>query len=243
MSKKKKHKQHEEEGGEAWLLPYSDLMTLLLAVFIVLFAVGQVDKPKAEQMSDEFTEQMMTESYAAEKMSNREEKTQAEGAAEGESEQQQMEKLKAELDAKLQSENLSASVKTSIDGRGLVITLSNAIIFDPGSAEIKKENEDTLLEIADMVTVMDNFIRIEGHTDDVPMNSVEFPSNWDLSAARAANVVRLITSKTNLSPEKLIAVGYGEYRPVEDNSTEDGRGKNRRIDIIVLSEKYDDLEQ
>lgn len=242
MSKKKKHKQHEEEGGEAWLLPYSDLMTLLLAVFIVLFAVGQVDKPKAEQMSDEFTEQMMTESYAAEKRSSRE-KTQTEDAADGESEQQQMEKLKAELDAKLQSENLSASVKTSIDGRGLVITLSNAIIFDPGSAAIKKENEETLLEIADMVTVMDNFIRIEGHTDNVPMNSEEFPSNWDLSAARAANVVRLITSKTNLSPEKLIAVGYGEYRPVEDNSTEEGRGKNRRIDIIVLSEKYDDLEQ
>ncbi len=247
MSKKKKHKQHEEEGGEAWLLPYSDLMTLLLAVFIVLFAVGQVDKPKAEQMSDEFTEQMMTEIYAAEKMSNRE-KTQKENATDessidGKSEQQQMEELKSELDAKLQSENLSASVKTSMDGRGLVITLSNAIIFDPGSAEIKKENEETLLEIADMITVMDNFIRIEGHTDDVPMNSAEFPSNWDLSAARAANVVRLITSKTNLSPEKLIAVGYGEYRPVEDNSTEEGRGKNRRIDIIVLSEKYDDLEQ
>ena len=94
-----------------------------------------------------------------------------------------------------------------------------------------------------MVNVMDNFIRIEGHTDNVPMNSEEYRSNWDLSAARAANVVRLFTTKSNLAPEKLIAVGYGEYRPVEDNSTEEGRAKNRRIDIIVLSEKFDDLEQ
>ncbi|HVI40686.1 MAG TPA: OmpA family protein, partial [Anaerovoracaceae bacterium] len=168
---------------------------------------------------------------------------QNESPAAGESEQQQMEKLKAEIDAKLKSEKLTVAVTTSIDKRGLVISFNNAIIFESGSAEIKKENEDTLLEVADMIHIMDNYIRIEGHTDNVPMNSAEYPSNWDLSAARAANVVRLFTTKTNLSPEKLIAVGYGEYRPVEDNSTEEGRAKNRRIDIIVLNEKYDDLEQ
>lgn len=242
MSKKKKHQQHEEEGGEAWLLPYSDLMTLLLAVFIVLFAVSQIDKEKAQQMSDAFTDSMMTESYSAAKESSQE-KTQTDSTADSESELQQMEKLKAELDAKLKSENLSASVKTGIDKRGLVITLSNAIFFDPGSAEIKQENEKTLLEIANMVNVMNNYIRIEGHTDDIPMNSDLYRSNWDLSAARAANVVRLFTTKTNISPDRLIAVGYGEYRPVADNSTEAGRAKNRRIDIIVLSEKYNDLEQ
>lgn len=245
MAKKKRHKAHEEEGGEAWLLPYSDLMTLLLAVFIVLFAVSQVDVQKAQGMADEFTETMMTESYAEAKKSSQE-KSESENAASSGgaiSEQDQMEALKAELDAKLESENLSSSVQTDIDKRGLVISLSNAIFFDPGSAEIKPEHETTMLELAEMVNVMDNFIRIEGHTDNVPMNSEEYRSNWDLSAARAANVVRLFTTKSNLAPEKLIAVGYGEYRPVEDNSTEEGRAKNRRIDIIVLSEKFDDLEQ
>ena len=242
MSKKKKHKPHEEEGGEAWLLPYSDLMTLLLAVFIVLFAVSQIDKDKAQLMSDSFSDSMMTESYSAAKHSA-EEQAKADNPDSGESELAQMEKLKAELDAKLESENLSASVKTGIDKRGLVITLSNAIFFDPGSAEIKPQNEKTLLEIADMVNVMNHYIRIEGHTDDVPMNSDLYRSNWDLSAARAANVVRLFTTKTKIPPERLIAVGYGEYRPVSDNSTDAGRAKNRRIDIIVLSEKYDDLEQ
>ena len=154
-----------------------------------------------------------------------------------------MEALKAELDEKLKNENLTASVTTGIDHRGLVISLSNAILFDPGSAEIKKDYEGTLLEIAEMISVMDNLIRIEGHTDNVPMNSALYPSNWDLSVARAANVVRLITKKSNASPEKLIAVGYGEYRPIADNSTREGRAKNRRIDIIVLSDKYNSLEE
>ncbi len=236
---RKKQKKHEEEAGEAWLLPYSDLMTLLLAVFIVLFAVSQVDVEKAKAMSEEFGESMMTEGYSLSKANIQQQGDNVKTVSEAE----EMKELKEGLDAKLQRENLSASVTTSIDNRGLVISLNNAIFFDPGSAEIKKEHEKTLLEISEMLTVMDNFIRVEGHTDNVPMSSNLYPSNWDLSAARASNVVRLFYNNTNASPERLIAVGYGEYRPITDNSTEEGRAKNRRIDIILLSDKYDDLEQ
>lgn len=251
MSKKNKdtHIQHEEENSEVWLLPYSDLMTLLLAVFIVLFAVSQIDAEKAKMMSDEFSKSMMTESFALSRANEAKELPQqmggsiiGENSAGGESEIEKMEALKAELDAKLKSEHMTASVTTRIDKRGLVISLNNAVFFEPGSAEIKKENEDALLEIAEMIIVKDNLIRIEGHTDDIPMNSDIYPSNWDLSTARAANVVRLFINNTNASPEKLIAVGYGEYRPVADNSTEEGRAKNRRIDIIVLNDIYNDLE-
>jgi len=242
MSRKQKHAPHEEEGGEAWLLPYSDLMTLLLAVFIVLFAVSQIDQAKSEQMAAEFSEQMMNQSYNAAIVSKMND-PKKEGAASGVSEQDQMEDLKAQLDEMLKSENLTASVTTNIDNRGLVVSLSNAIFFDPGSAEIKKENIKALLEIADMVSIMDNYIRIEGHTDNIPMNSALYRSNWDLSAARAANVVRLLTEESKISPDRLIAVGYGEYRPIADNSTEEGRAKNRRIDIIVLNGKYNDLEE
>lgn len=245
MSRKKKHShQHEEEGGEAWLLPYSDLMTLLLAVFIVLFAVSQIDEQKAQQMSEAFTDSMMTQSYSqANPVKPVEPKEKEQPSVSSKSEQEQMEQLKDELDAELKSENMTASVKTSIDSRGLVITLSNAIFFDPGSAEIKKQNEETLIHVAEKVKSMNHFIRIEGHTDNVPMKSDMYPSNWDLSAARAANVVQLLINKAKVPPEKLIAVGYGEYRPVADNTTEDGRAKNRRIDIIVLSDKYNALEQ
>jgi chemotaxis protein MotB len=195
-------------------------------------------------MGAEFSEQMMNKSYNAASAVKVNDATPTGAAIEKiENEKDKMEALKAELDAKLKKENLTASVKTSIDERGLVISLNNAIFFDSGSAELKKDYENTLLEIGSMISVMNNFIRVEGHTDNVPMNSSLYRSNWDLSAARAANVVRLLTSGTSIPPERMIAVGYGEYRPIADNSTEDGRAKNRRIDIIVLNEKYNALEQ
>lgn len=254
MSKKNKHPHQEEEGGEAWLLPYSDLMTLLLAVFIVLFAVSQVDAGKAQQMSEEFSEQMMTESFVSSQAANKQ-STQAAVSTSIQTKEEQLEKaieqkelqnlkeLKADIDAKLQQENMSASVTTSIDKRGLVISFNNAILFESGSAQIKEENEHALLEIADMINNLNNYIRIEGHTDNVPMHSEIYPSNWELSTARAVSVVQLFIKECNVPPEKLVAVGYGEYRPVADNSTAEGRTKNRRIDIIVLSEKFNDLEK
>lgn len=257
MSKKKKHAHQEEEAGEAWLLPYSDLMTLLLAVFIVLFAVSQVDAEKAKQLAGEFSETMMTEGYYNSTIKNEGAQNPTSSKTEGQqskdskskdkkeskNEDQQMKELKAELDAKLQSDHMTSNVTTKIDKRGLVVSLNNAMFFDPGSAVVKKENEKALLDIAEKVNTMNHFIRIEGHTDNVPMSSELYPSNWDLSTARASNVVRLLISKSHVKPEKLIAVGYGEYRPIADNSTAEGRAKNRRIDIIVLSEKYNDLEK
>lgn len=259
MSKKKEPAHHEEEAGEAWLLPYSDLMTLLLAVFIVLFAVSKVDEAKAKAISSEFTESMMTEAYAEAVASEAAaaaagQGSQGEGSLStekvsaleeflGQYELQKLEDLKSELDTKLQSEGMSSSVSTSIDMRGLVIRLNNAIMFDSGSAEIKSEHEGSLIEIAAMINSLDNYIRIEGHTDNVPITSEIYPSNWELSSARAASVVQLFINKCSFLPNKLVAVGYGEYKPVEDNSTAEGREKNRRIDIIILSEKYNNLEE
>ena len=233
-------------------------MTLLLAVFIVLFAVSKVDAAKAEQISEQFTEQMMTEGYGAAMIAAAEAAENGEGSKGGsvsvespseienflgQYELRKLEDLKAELDAKLESEGMSDSVTTSIDMRGLVIRLNNAILFDSGSAEIKTENEGSLIEVANMINSLDNYIRIEGHTDNIPIRSNIYPSNWELSSARAASVVQLFINKCNFSPDKLVAVGYGEYKPVEDNSTAEGRALNRRIDIIVLSEKYNNLEK
>lgn len=286
MSKKNKHnKKHgEEEGGEAWLLPYSDLMTLLLAVFIVLFAVSKIDEEKAKEIAEEFREGMMTEEkdiFSGDGKSivdlfqeeghediNQDESS-AEGDNEGDSSQdntgtskeetnisqedlekflgkyelENLEELKADLDAIIEDEELSADMSISIDTRGLVISLKNAVLFESGSADIKVENEDTLLRVAETINKLNNYIRIEGHTDNIPINTPVYPSNWELSTARAASVVRLFIDECDVSPEKVVAVGYGEYKPIADNSTKEGREKNRRIDIIVLSEKYNNLEK
>ena len=251
MSKKKKG-GHEDENGGAWLLPYSDLMTLLLAVFIVLFAVSQVDAAKAQLMSEQFSDKMMSHEAAQSTQANREVEQkdasvtsiatdQVESFIE-QYELDKLQKLKEQLDAMLESKGLTGSVSTIIDVRGLVIRFNNAILFDSGSAEIKKESQSVLVDVAKLVDTMQNYIRIEGHTDTVPMSSAIYPSNWELSTARASSVVKLLISQCNFSPEKLVAVGYGEYKPVADNSTPEGRQKNRRIDIIVMSEKYNNLE-
>ena len=290
MSKKKK-KHGEEEGGEAWLLPYSDLMTLLLAVFIVLFAVSQVDVAKSEAMAAAFNSSMMTQgagifsgtgevvlplepdgqggdpaqtgtttestteestaseqsgeaqqSSAAQQSNEAQSESTANAGQAGQAEQDNLLEVEAKLNTLLKDEKMSSDISTVIDERGLVISLNNAILFDSGSAEIKTDHKDTLYKIAGIINRLDNYIRIEGHTDNRPINTKEYPSNWELSTSRAVSVVRLFIDFCNVSPEKVVAVGYGEYRPVADNSTEEGRAKNRRIDIIVLSEKFNSLE-
>lgn len=294
MAKRGKKAHQEEEAGEAWLLPYSDLMTLLLAVFIVLFAVSKVDQAKTQEMAKAFQSSMLTggagvfnndgdkvvsmNSQGGEQnapqsgntgttgstqqqdtqtetqtQTQSETQTQTQTSSEmtqdqleqslGQYELQNMTALKQQLDQLFEQEGMTNSISTSIDSRGLVIRLNNAILFDSGSASIKTENEQTLVKIAGIINTLNNYIRIEGHTDNVPIsNSSVYPSNWELSTARASSVVRLFIDKCGVSPEKIMAVGYGEYRPIADNATEDGRAKNRRIDIILLSQKYNDLE-
>lgn len=268
MAKKHKEKKHsEEEGGEAWLLPYSDLMTLLLAVFIVLFAVSKVDQTKAEEISNAFkgmfesSSGVMSEGEGSviprepngvdEMKGETGENTEAGNAVSqeeleaflGKYEVNNLQELQTRLDAIFEHEEMSDLVSTNVDLRGLVITLNNAIVFNSGSADIKPEYESSLIKIADIIRLVNNHIRVEGHTDNRPINTSTYPSNWELSTARAAGVVRLFIEKGKIAPERVVAVGYGEYKPVADNSTEEGKEKNRRIDIIVLSEKYDNLEE
>lgn len=254
MSKKRKHAHQEEEAGEAWLLPYSDLMTLLLAVFIVLFAVSKIDAKKAQEMSDQFAGAMMDKNYNNSQGTgtgsgdgggggplNVDTKSELESFF-GEYELKKLEALKVELDEKIHTDGMDQSASTMIDMRGLVIRLNNAVLFESGSAEIKK-HEETLNEVANILNTADNYIRIEGHTDNTPIRRSNYASNWELSTARAVNVVKLFINQNNFPPEKLIAVGYGEYKPVADNETAEGRSSNRRIDIIVLSAKYNNLEE
>ena len=125
----------------------------------------------------------------------------------------------------------------------MVITFNNVLLFDSGKADIKSDNTAFLLKVAKLINSVDNYVRVEGNTDNVPIQNSIYPSNWELSTARATAVVRFMIDKGNVAPERLSAVGYGEYRPVADNKTEIGRNKNRRIEIVILNEEYSKLEQ
>ncbi len=264
MKRRRKKEHHEEEMGEAWLLPYSDLMTLLLAVFIVLFAVSKMDSAKAEEMARSFRGTMMSGGDGIMEedgdmivplIPNGDNNLIDTNTSRGTLSEQQLEEAfdteqlanlqetQQELENFLQGEGIDSAVDTYIDERGLVITLNNAILFDSGSANLKAENEAMLLEIAGMLISLDNYIRIEGHTDNRPISTDRYPSNWELSCDRAAGVVRLFSDNTEIDPMRLVSVGYGEYKPVADNETPEGRALNRRIDIIVLNMKYNSLEE
>lgn len=261
----RKKKKHSEGVGEAWLLPYSDLMTLLLAVFIVLFAVSKVDQVKATEMSKSFQKTMMVQGGSGVLPGdgtslNPTSQTQqgngvlpysvgktgtdtGTGSSTGTANDQQLKQLQEKINDEIADDKESGSVTTAVDNRGVVITFNNVLLFDSGKADIKSDNTAFLLKVAKLINSVDNYVRVEGNTDNVPIQNSIYPSNWELSTARATAVVRFMIDKGNVAPERLSAVGYGEYRPVADNKTEIGRNKNRRIEIVILNEEYSKLEQ
>ncbi len=151
--------------------------------------------------------------------------------------------FKSQVDSLVGEEALKRkSVITRLEGRGLVISLGEGGFFDSGSDQIKPAGLALLDTIATSLITVANHIRIEGHTDNVPIRNSRFPSNWELSTARATVIVAHLLDKFGLSPERVSAAGYAEYRPVASNDAEEGRARNRRVDIIVLNPRYADAE-
>lgn len=196
-----------------WVVSYADFVTMLLALFMVMYAVSRVDNQKLtdfqNRMKQQFSAQPNVTKYQAEKQAHVE---------------------------KIIKENLaqSKSVKLLKTDKGLIIRVNNKVLFDEGSAEIKPQAQKTLDEITKALTKIENPVIIEGHTDSTPIGNAKFPSNWELSTARATNIISYIVKNSKVSPKRLCAVGYGEYMPTGDNTTISGRNLNRRVDIIVL---------
>lgn len=147
-----------------------------------------------------------------------------------------LEKAKAELEARLSKEIGDQEVSVKMMDRGLVITFVAEVLFDSGEAQLRQSSFEKLDKIADVLntTVKDLSVGIEGHTDDVPIQRSGWKSNWELSSARALSVLHYLTQANNISPGRLSATGYGEFRPVADNAMPEGRQKNRRVEIVIL---------
>lgn len=202
---------HSKDYINRWVVSYADLVTMLLALFMVLFAVSQnVTKYQAKMIAEHHLN--VPENLAVEQV-------------------EQLEELKA-----LFSENISQNKNITYlkEKRGLVIRLNNSVLFDEGSAIIKSEALKTIDEIIDTISKIDNNVLVEGHTDSTPISNAKYPSNWELSTARATNIIAYMLKSKKIEPKRLSAVGYGEYMPVADNTSIGGRLLNRRVDIIIL---------
>ncbi|WP_160680923.1 flagellar motor protein MotB [Clostridium sp. C8-1-8] len=245
-----KKKRPEKENNERWLLTYSDLITLLMIFFVVMYASSTVDAKKYSQIanslsiamgggkniigtSDSASVESSKTLIDAQQVQQAEEKA-AEEKKEKE-EQQKLENVKKEVDKMIEGSDLKGSISTSLQERGLVISFNDTVFFDSGKADVKGDNQKKLISLAGILNKIDNFIRVEGHTDNVPINTAYFHSNWQLSSVRAANVVEFLVNNGGIAAKRLSSVGYGEYRPVAANDSEQGRSKNRRVDILLLN--------
>lgn len=241
MHKRKKHEEEEEhQNHERWLLSYADFITLLMIFFIIMYAMSTLDQKKYEKLTTALNQAMGDGTAIADTGSNM-----GGEIGNGLSEDAKLKKVKENLDKYLKENNLSASVSTTIERRGLVLSFKDSLFFDSGKAEIRPEQIDKLITISKIINqsiISDSYIRIEGHTDSVPMHNAIFKSNWDLSVMRASNVAQILIDKAGVNPERLSATGYGEYRPKVDNTTAEGKSTNRRVDIIIMNSQFNEVE-
>ncbi|WP_261301994.1 flagellar motor protein MotB [Paenibacillus andongensis] len=257
MSKKKKHEDHEEHIDETWLIPYADLLTLLLALFIILFASSQVDSKKYDSIMRSLNN-AFTGGEAPFKMSNlipiddaanstknnnknqnpppkEESKTESQLAAKLQKEEKDLKELKQSMDAFIKENNMSEQLTTKLDNEKLTITISDRALFDSGSATIKQESQKLAVSMSNLLSSYPGYeVEVAGHTDNIPIRRADFETNWDLSAKRAVNFMKILLNNSKIEPASYSSVGFGEYRPIAENDTTEGRAKNRRVEVSIL---------
>ncbi|WP_318507802.1 OmpA family protein [Bacillus sp. T3] len=255
MAKRKHKEDHEEEHiDESWLIPYADLLTLLLALFIVLFSMRSEDVQKSNAMFDSLNNALNTinifdSSSGGQEPGNPNPKstdTNTEDLKKLESQEppagtspvmdkdeQNLQELLSELQAHINQNGLQQEITLTDISEGIQITMKDRIVFDSGSDHIKDNFLPNLGGITRILARIDNSITIEGHTDNKPIHNSNFTSNWELSGARASSVLHYLQNN-GISPNRLRFIGYGEYKPVAPNDSDKNRESNRRVNIIVL---------
>ncbi|MGJ9457652.1 flagellar motor protein MotB [Oceanobacillus sp. CF4.6] len=248
MRRRKKIRQSHID--ESWLLPYSDLLTLLVALFIVLFAMSDINVQKYEELSSVFRSEFSSSGSGileenndpvappVEEQEEKEDEKEKEandsnGKADGEI--LRLEKLQSMIQNYINENNLTDKLATDLTDEGLLITIVNDIFFDSGSAEVKTESHEVARDVSNLLyTEPPHQIVISGHADDVPIGTSEYSSNWELSVTRALNFMSLVLENEKLDPTLFSAKGFGEHKPIVENTSDENRAKNRRVEVLIL---------
>lgn len=225
-----KKKRDLENPDENWLVSYSDMMTLLLYIFVILYAMAVTNEGKVTQTIRSFYTAFEDRNIISIFDSSSGEPVNGLSIGNDYDSYNQINKF-------IKENNLGSKVAVKRGSSGITLEIQNEILFDPGSAVIKPENIEILSKISVMLKKLSNNVIIEGHTDNIPINTGYYSSNWELSSDRAVKVLRYFTDSCGLIPERFQATGYGQYKPIADNNTPEGRQKNRRVDIIIEGTK------
>jgi chemotaxis protein MotB len=267
---KQRHKPHDDDHiDETWLIPYADLLTLLLALFIILFASSSLDAKKFDQLSAVFnaafnggtglfqkstivpitdTPADKSKKTIAEIAQGKQTPTQSTLQQSQQSQQQQqiaqeqqvretveLQELKQKIDKYIEDNKLTTELKTELNDKKLIIKISDNALYASGSATLKPEAQKLAVAISNILEQYPTYeVTVSGHTDNRPIQTQEFKSNWDLSSTRAVNFMTHMLQNTALVPANFSAVGYGEFRPIATNDTEEGRSTNRRVEVSII---------
>ncbi|STX10712.1 Chemotaxis protein MotB [Kurthia zopfii] len=232
----KKHKKHEEHIPESWLIPYADILTLLLALFIVLFASSSVDVKKLAQLSAVFNTVFDGGSGVMDNPSPIESQNPvSQQMSAYEEDQRQLEEIESDVEQFIAEKELEGKFDTKMTEDGLLVTIKASVLFSPGKAEIMPEYHYIAKDLSKVLNLEPKrSVVVSGYTDTVPSTGGVYASNWELSAMRAVNFLTLlVNSNSKLDPAFFSAKGYGENNPVASNKTEDGKAKNRRVEVLV----------
>lgn len=263
MARKKKAPE-KEANTERWLITYSDLITLLMIFFIVMYSMSQVNAAKYAAVANSLSLVLrgqamsvletqgpsMVQGISGQQMPEGPGKTSAKQGELEEIKRQiaefiKAEDLKTEKDKKtgnLSATKLSDKITLYEQERGLVISFKDTLLFASGSDQLSDKARQIIIQVSAALKDIPNYIRVEGHTDNLPINTPQFPSNWELSVMRASNVVHVMSESAGIPAERLSIIGYGENRPLVANDSNENRAINRRVDIVILKKKYDYFE-
>ncbi|RKY02559.1 hypothetical protein DRP77_07715 [Candidatus Poribacteria bacterium] len=231
-------KRDEEEGTPEWMTTFGDLMSQLLTFFVLLVSFSVFDDIKYNLVKGSLKYSFgMVKGWELPYKSRREPDVQL--VIERRREEQKLAGIGYRLKKFAAEMGIRGTLQAAMREEGLAVILKTSgkpVMFDSGSAQIRPEFIPILRKVAEEIKRLPNKVRIEGHTDNRPIHTWKFPSNWELSAARATSVLRFFIGE-GIDPDRLFAVGYGEYRPIAPNDTEEGRAQNRRVEILILREK------
>jgi chemotaxis protein MotB len=254
MARKKPHEEHE--NLERWLVSYADFITLLFAFFVVMYAISSINEGKYRVLSDSLV-QAFQEKPTSDKLiylgERQAEILQGTGKPIGKSvpqrsadeanpavqkETEDMKKIARNVQAAMESMVAKGQVRVTRSPRGIMVEINASTLFPSGDATLQPSSAEAMAAVAKVLAQVDNPIQVEGHTDNIPIRSPVYPSNWELSSARAGSVVRLLT-EAGVPAGRMVAIGYADNKPVDTNATPDGRSRNRRVNVLILNSEND----
>ena len=221
-------------GLPGWLATFGDLMSLLMVFFVLLLSFSTMEEIRFNKAMASLKGTLGV--FEAEPEMSQPIRFNMPLVRGSMRQSQKIRKAAENLEKTLSDEGLEGDVSLSGTSKGLVIRIQAPVLYDVGRAELKPEIQNVLMELGGLLRILPNKITVQGHTDNksIPSGVGDYPSNWELSYQRAVNVVRYLITETLVMPTRISAEGYGEYRPIADNDTEEGRAKNRRVEVQIF---------